>query len=335
MDKELRKEAINNYKSRVSTSWILGVALAIFAAAIVMSGLVSEFLLYPLVILLLFPFFFSCIVTHLVAKEDNEITFTKQFSRSLLFFRSGNYRSFRMISSFLYSFLVYAVFSTFGTLIALIVFRNNYPEAFTEIYQAFVDAIYNGEEESFLEILTSYEELIALYELLVVTPSSLAAVTFFLYRTTLHAIFVYAKNFLHRFQVVLIVAIHNLVFKTMGNKIRKDYFSLNWPIFVIFPIFSVGMGIITYLYIRQTATAIISFGIAVGFLSLMFYLPFYFGNMEALFNKYANEYKKCTIEIIDGLKQRSIDSSLAIEDEEDDIASAIKDLDDDDESSEE
>ena len=327
MDKELRKEAINNYKSGILTSWILGVSLAVFSASIIATGLISEFLMYPLILILLFPFFFSCIVSHLAIKRRETITFTNQFSRSLLFFRNGNYRSFRIIPAFLLSFLIYAVISVFGTIIAIIIFRNNNPEAFNEIYQALVDAVYNGEETTFNEIMTSYQDVILLYELLVLAPASLVSTTYFIYRTTLHAIYVYAKNFLHRFQILLVISIHNLVFKTCGRNIRKDYLSLNWPMFVIFPIFSIGMGTITYLFIRQEIQTVIILGIIGGFVSLLFFFPFYFGNMEALFNKYMPEYKRCTVEIINGLKERQMNQGVIVEESEEQIRNAIDALD--------
>lgn len=333
MDKELRKEAINNYKSGILASWILGVSLAVFAASIIAIGLISEFLMYPLIVLLLFPFFFSCIVSHLAIKRNETITFTNQFSRSLLFFRNGNYRSFRIIVAFLLSFLIYAVISIFGTFVAIIVFRNNNSDAFNEIYQSLLDVFYSGEDTTFNEVLTSYQDVILLYELFVVAPASLIATTYFIYRTTLNAIYVYAKNFLHRFQILLVISIHNLVFKTYGRNIRKDYLSLNWPMFVIFPIFAIGMGTITYLFIRQEIQTVIILGIIGGFLSLMFFLPFYFGNMEALFNKYMPEYKRCTVEIINGLKERQLNQGVIVEESEEQIRNAIDALDnpDDDE----
>ena len=136
MDKGLRKTALDNYKSSILPSWILGISLALFSAAITSTGLISEFLMYPLIVLFLFPVFFSTIVSHIASKRNETLTFSKQFSRSLLFFRNGNYRSFRIISSFLYSFLIYGVISIFGTLIAIIVFRSNQPDAFNEIYQS-------------------------------------------------------------------------------------------------------------------------------------------------------------------------------------------------------
>lgn len=327
MDKELRKAAINNYKNSIFPSWILGISLAIFAAVIVSTGLISEFLMYPLIVLFLFPFFFSTIVSHINSKRNETLTFSKQFSRSLLFFRNGNYRSFKIIPAFLYSFLIYGLIAIFGTIIAIVVFKNIHPEAFSEIYQSLTEIIYSGEDFTYQEILDSYQDVIFIYELAVIGPASLCAITFFIYRTTLQAIYVYAKNFLHRFQALLISAIHNLVFRTHKKAIIKDYLSLNWPMLVMFPLFSIGSGVIVYLFIRQEIFSVMILGFVGGFLSLLFFLPFYFGNMEAIFNKYMIEYKKGTIEIINGIREQQLGDGVAMEESEEQINNAINNLD--------
>ena len=334
-NKELREEAFKNYKDTALVSWILGVALALFAAAITATGLISNYLLFPLIILLLFPCFFASIVSHLAAKSDEPLTFSRHFYRSLSFFRNGNYRSFRLISSFLYSLLVYAVAFTFGTLVALIVFRANHPDAFNELYQAFFASMYGEEETNFEEVLSNYENIIVFYELVVSAPASLLGLSFFIYRTSMNAIYIYAKRLLYRFESLLVATIHAYVFKVVGRDIRRDFLALNWPMFVLFPIFSIGMGLVTYFFIRQTPSSVITLGFVGGFLSLMFFLPFYFGNMEAIFKKYEIDYKKYTVQVINSLHERQERENIVIEDNEDEINSALEDLNNEDEDDEE
>ena len=326
-NKELRKAALKNYKDTAFVSWILGISLALFSAAIVATGLISNYLLFPLILLLLFPCFFASIVSHLAAKNNEQLTFNKYFSRSLAFFRNGNYRSFRLISSFFYSLLVYAVLFTFGTLVALIVFRANYPEAFNELYQSFFASMYM-EESDFEELVLAYQDIIVFYELLVSFPASLIGLVFFIYRTSMNALYIYAKRMLYRFESLLVATVNAFVFKVIGRQIRKDFLMLNWPMFVLFPIFSIGMGLITYFFIRQTPSSVITLGFVGGFLSLMFFLPFYFGNMEAIFKKYEMDYKKYTVQVINSLHERQEKENIVIEDNEEDINSALNDLDD-------
>ena len=69
-NKELRREALKNYKDTALVSWILGVSLALFSASIVATGLISNYLLFPLIVLLLFPCFFASIVSHLESKSN-------------------------------------------------------------------------------------------------------------------------------------------------------------------------------------------------------------------------------------------------------------------------
>ena len=333
-NKELRREALKNYKDTALVSWILGVSLALFSASIVATGLISNYLLFPLIVLLLFPCFFASIVSHLASKSNEQLTFSKHFSRSLAFFKNGNYRSFRLISSFFYSLLVYAVVFTFGMIVALIVFRNTHPDAFNELYQSFFASLYGEEESNFEELLMSYQDIILFYELLVTAPASLFALSFFIYRTSMNAMYVYAKRMLYRFESLLVATIHAFVFKVVGRNIRRDFLRLNWPMFVLFPIFSIGMGLVTYFFIRQTASSVITLGFVGGFLSLMFFLPFYFGNMEAIFKKYEMDYKKYTVQVINSLNERQERENIVIEDSEEDINSALEDLSNDDEDEE-
>ena len=111
------------------------------------------------------------------------------------------------------------------------------------------------------------------------------------------------------------VMIHNQVFKNVGRQIRKDYFSLNWPFIPLYVIFSLGVGFVVAYYINLDSAWVSSLGVASGLLSLMFFFPFFFGNMEAIYQKYEMEYKRATIEVTQKLYE-SIRQRIDLNEEE-------------------
>ncbi|MBR0295465.1 MAG: hypothetical protein IJQ67_06170 [Bacilli bacterium] len=297
MDFNLRKVARDNYKESIFASWVFAIVIAILAAGAASLGAISFLLTFVISVLFVFPIFFSFIVSHTIAREKEPITFTNQFARSLAFFRSGNIRSFKLLSSFLFSMLYYLGASIALGIICVIVFRIIRPEVFNEMMTSLTDSLIAGEEGALDDFLAEYANYVIYFEVFTTCPASVIASLFFIYRTTINSIYIYAKKILHKFDSGMIMMIHNQVFRTNGRSIRKDYFALNWPIFVLFFLFSSGVGFLIAYFIRFDPTWIASLGVAGGLLSLMFFLPFYFGNMEAIYQKYEMEYKRATIEV--------------------------------------
>ena len=296
MDRSLRKEAFNRYKATKFTSWVLAIFLAIILSAFSALGIISPFLSIPLILLVGIPAAFGVIVSHMIAEQEDSLTFSNQFIRSISFYRNGNHRSFKLISSILYSVLVFFAVNTLVSIITVLVFSIVRYSDFKEISTRLMSIFDYQDERSVEEIFGEYYNYLIIFQLISETPAVILGVSFFLYRTSINSLFIYARGTLHKFDATFISLIHNRVFKDNGRAIRKDYFSLNWPMFVIFIIFSSGLAVYFSFLFKFDASKVVPLSIASGFLPLMFFFPFYFGNMEVLFKKHEISYKRATVE---------------------------------------
>ena len=296
MDKRLRETAVYNYKINKVSSWVLGIFLAIILAGVAALGVFSPFLAFIAILLIGLPAAFGAISTNLFAKATKEITFSRQLKTSYSFFSPNNIYSFKILSSSLFSLLVYFIAAAASGLLIAIIFSIIKPDASKEIIQCLYDYFSSIDERTMEEVFGEYYNHVVIYELLTNSIGSLFATLFFLYRTSINSLFIYAKGVFKQIDGSFIRLVQNNVFKKHGRKIRKDYFSLNWVMFVLFFIFSVSGGFIVAYFLSKNSDVVSALGIATGFVSLMFFFPFYFGNMEALFAKYFVDYQHSTAE---------------------------------------
>ena len=102
-------------------------------------------------------------------------------------------------------------------------------------------------------------------------------------------------------------------------KMSGDYLALNWPLYILL---LGGFGLGSYfgyllgeninIIYSDVITTMVSSGLVGGAILSSFFLPFYFSNQEALFDKYAPEFEKSVTNVTNFMLQniqRNIDLS--------------------------
>ena len=109
---------------------------------------------------------------------------------------------------------------------------------------------------------------------------------------------------------------------------KKDWFKLNWPLLVL-PLFGAGIAILIYFLFINNITFLTPIVILGCTASLIFFLPFYFSNMEVIYHQYEKAFKdgnKKAIEMVLARIQSSIELS---EEEKRSLEESFKDDEDD------
>ena len=98
------------------------------------------------------------------------------------------------------------------------------------------------------------------------------------------------------------------------NEMRKDWFSLNWPMLVLSFVGMLAFGALDFFLIKRI-DLLPTFVLVGGVALLMFYLPFYFANMETIYKKYEMNFKEGNQEAIETILRR-IQNSIDLSEEE-------------------
>ncbi len=279
---ELRKKALGKYKAHKLNSWIISIICGLFLGALTLLGLISEALIIILIPFVILPFFFAFILSHAALSERDELTAGNLFGFYRLFYRPPFYSSFSAIRSFLKSILVEMVlgFVSTGIIYAIyaqsesfIVTLNSIIESIsdmsitTEQYQAALDAN-GGELGHFMDLTNAVTFLIF----------SASFIFFILKEEITIYIRVVAKN------IPLAHQIARASIKSNAKKFNISFLGLNWPLFVIILAGMVG-GCVLSILVFKNYSICGAVGLAMGISLSSVFLPFYFSNMETIFEE--------------------------------------------------
>ncbi len=278
--KEVRRNALSKYKAHRFNSWIISIICGLFLGALMLLGLLSEALILLFIPFVILPFFFACVLSHAALAEKDELTASSLFGFYRLFFKSPFFASFSAIRSFLKSILVELVFGIVATGIIYAIFSqretfivtlNQVIESVSDMsitveqYQAALDAN-GGELGHFMDLTNAVNFLIFAFSFL-----------FFIFKEEITIYFtVIAKR---------IPLAHQIARKAVRDnykKYLKAHWALNWPLFLIIIAGMVGGCVLSILVFKNYAICG-AVGLAMGIALSSIYLPFYFSNMEAIF----------------------------------------------------
>ena len=140
------------------------------------------------------------------------------------------------------------------------------------------------------------------------------AILRFIYATSMASISIYYRNNCVGATTSLISLAINNTYAFFRRKIRKDWFSLNWPLLALSLLGSIAGGLIAFFFISDPIyiSAFVSLG-SVALLAL--FLPIYFSNMETLYERYADAFKEGNKRAIEAILAR-IQSSIDLTDDE-------------------
>ena len=263
--------------------------------------------------LLVFPFMFASHVACFYLQANQQVTISS-ISRYFFGFFNPQFRSsFRGIKSFLTSLAVY-----FGSMIVIYVifyaiYSRVYGETFTSAFSNIV-VLYSAKDttyEDLLRELNANDGFLLTFFVYISTLPIPFAVLWFIYSVSFNSLSIYYRLNVRGGTASLIRLAINATYSRCRNKMRADWFKLNWPTLVLSLLGSVASGLIAYFFIKDITyfSAIVCLG---SVSLLLFFLPIYFSNMEVIYSRYINEFKegnKMAVEAVLARIQSSIDLS--------------------------
>lgn len=297
MVKEVRKKAIENYKTHSINSWIIGAICSLFIAAIFLLGVLSNFLVvlfFPLIVL---PFLFACISTHLGLSRVDEINGKSLFRLFALFFRPPFMSTFGVLRSFLKALLteILVSFIVIGICYAIFSQSPTFNSSIKELSSLITSASLTPDKLD--AILKANDEELFRFSCITNAISLLIASLLFIICILYEEITVFTRMSLAS-KTPLAHQIARATIKVNSRKYLKLYFGLNYPLFILIAI-GMALGCLLSIYGFHRYDLMSAIGVSMGIAFSVFFAPFYFANQEAIFdslsldlNSFSEEYVK-------------------------------------------
>ena len=270
-------------------------------------------LMIPIIVL---PILFASHIACYYLQAQQPITVSALFRYYTGFYHPQFRSSFRGIRSFLISLAVYFGGMMVCYIAFYAIYQHAYGATFTDAFTNLVK-VYMSESvtyEDIMDLLYENNGLLLTFFLYVSSIPLSPASLWFLYSTSFASFSIYYRSNVSAAGSSLIrLAINNAYLK-VKKAMRRDWFSLNWPILVLSFLGGV-LGAILSIFVFKNITFLGAF-MSLGSVTLIiFFLPFYFPNMEALYTRYENVFKEGNRMAIESILER-IQSSIELSEEE-------------------
>lgn len=313
MKESLRAASSGRFKKNISSYIAVGVFSGLFLILAATLSFVDTSLFILALPLIVLPFIFASHVACYYLEVNQPITMSA-IARYFFGFFSPQFRSsFRGIKAFLTSLAVYFGAMIFIYVVFYAIYKNIYGATFTDRFSNLV-SLYTSNEATYEDLLNEMNKndgFLLTFFIYVSTMPLPFALMWFIYSTSFSSLSIYYRLNIKAGSAALVRLAINETYARCRNKMRKDWFLLNWPLLVLSLVGSVVGGLIAYFFIKDILffNALVSLGSVT---LLIFFLPFYFANMEAIYLRYEHYFKegnKAAVEAVLARIQNSIELS--------------------------
>lgn len=301
MLKEIFKNSITNLRKNLLYSLTLSL-IAIMMIALTFScdliGINSNFggslnlgtwFIFPFILM---PILFAVQVTHFGLRQNVNPNGTLFFRFFKLYFVNFYRGVFRFILSALFAMLIsYGVTLIFGAISIPIVesIDPNFAKTINDLYSL----INNNELEAALKLIQEDKNFVLVAYISYLPGYGLGAMMFFL-SSTFNSISTYFKIKNPNLNPAFVNRIYAEGRNSIRKQLIKEYWGLNWPIFVLFVVgYSLGSVLSFYLEYNYLFANIISLIIGFGF--MIFYFPIFINNLESIFLHHEKDFANAPI----------------------------------------
>ena len=317
MKDSLRTNSFAKFKANPTSYIAVGLMCGLFLLLVGVLAFISPSLLVIAVPLLALPFLFASHVACYYLQINQQISLSAYARYFMGFFRSQFRGSFRGLISFLKSLGFYFATIIVAGITFYLIFKAQYGDTFVNSFNTLAFQYMNNAEFTYEELVALLEDnnnmllTFIVYISAVAIPLSMLA---FIYYISFSSLSIYYRaNVAFGAAALLKMSVGN-TFARHRAEMRKDWFSLNWPMLVLSFAGMIGFGLLDYFLIKRI-DLLPTFVIVGGVALLMFYLPFYFANMETIYKKYETHFKEGNQEAIETILRR-IQSSIDLSEEE-------------------
>ena len=335
----LINQARNNYKASISGSWILGLTTGLLIAAILAIDLVAPGLVIITFPFLILPIILGSSIQHIMLRRGDRLTVLGSVRSFTLYFSSVFFGCFSLIISLLKTVLFFVIVEFLISLVTSTIFQLTSP-AFVETMTHLTELLESAEATTsdILPVLEMNGGILNTYIIIVFAPSILMSAISLIYLLSRNSITIYLRMRIKNSNPRFIRMIYGEVIRRNRFRMLGDYLLLNWPLYFLLIIGFAGGAVLGYFWKGELAV-VLTCAFVLGAILASFFLPFYFANNEALYEKYEGQFKVGASTIANMLVrnlQQNIDLSMEEKkDLERTLAEANNPLDDGEENEEE
>ena len=306
----IRQSAIEIYKKTTLESWIIGLLSGFLVSGLIGLGFLSFLLTLVAVPLVCLPIIFAAHLSHYGVRFGKEITFSSALRQFALYFRRPFSSSFSFFPSFLKAlitfFIAQTIFAAVGYYIALAIKPGltDSMNQFLEVYSNSVDMTLDTLDELLLANDGALLFFVAISEI----PAFAIAFLVFAYFASRSSVGIYIRLNTPSNNTQFIRVVQADATRRNRGAMFKDYWSLNWPLFVLMLLGAAGGGIGFY-FINNEPELCLAAALTGGSLLASFFLPFYLNNIEAIYEKYREEFNY-SVKNISRMIMTSIESNI-------------------------
>ena len=315
MKESLISKSFARFKNNAVSYVLVGVLCGLFFVLLTAFSLIDELMLIIAIPVLALPFLFASHISCYLLSIGEPITLRAFFHYFVSFFRPQFRGSFRGITSFFKSLAVYGVLMVIVYFSLYLVYRQQYGNLFLESVTDLVNLYLAGATyEELIEALKANDDLLLTFMTYVSSLPLPFAIAMFMYSISFNSISLYYRaNINNGTPSLMRLAIAN-AYARYRRSMRKDWFKLNWLIIVL-PIIGSAIGALISFFVVKDPIYLPTLLSAGAFIPYIFFLPFYFSNMEVLYIRYENVFKEGNKMAIEAFLER-IQSSIELNEEE-------------------
>ena len=317
MKNSLRNISFNKFKTNPTSYLAVGIMCGLFLLLVMVLAFIDPAILIIAVPLLALPFIFASHVACYYLQVNQQISLIAYARYFMGFFHSQFRGSFRGLISLLKSLGFYVATLIVAGITFYLIYKANYGETFVTSFNTLAFNYINNAEftyEELIALLTQNDNMLLtfiVYISAVAIPLSMLA---FIYYISFSSLSIYYRaNVAFGAAALLKMSVGN-TFARHRSEMRKDWFLLNWPMLALSFAGMIGFATLDLLLFKRI-DLLPTFVIVGGVALLMFYLPFYFANMETIYKKYEMNFKEGNQEAIETILRR-IQSSIDLSEEE-------------------
>ena len=315
MNESLTSMSLKRFKNNAVSYTLVGVLCALFFVLVATLSFVDPAILIIGIPLLALPFLFASHISCYLLEANEQIKIGSFFRYFYSFFRPQFRSSFRGIPSFLKTLAIYFTVLLVSYFTIFMVYRQLYGDVFINAI-GYLNSQYLGgvSYEELMETLEENDGFLLTFIYYVSAVPIPPSITAYMYFISFNSISLYYRaNINNGTPSLMRLAIANS-YARYRRSMRKDWFKLNWLIIVL-PIVGSAIAALIFFLVIKNAIYLAPMLSVSAFIPYIFFLPFYFPNMEVLYHRYENVFKEGNKMAIESFLER-IQASIELSEEE-------------------
>lgn len=288
------KPAFKNYKKFFFIKSRSVTIFGLFVIAALALSLLSSLTYFITIPLIIIPLFLALMIDNFACNINlkNRKSFLQLFP---VYFSSNMRGGFKLVFAFLKSILTYLI-SGFVLTLVLYLAIGVKDQSLVDILEQILKIKNTGELTNLIEFLQENSTYI-----LIMNISEICAVFLgsyiFIHHIFIHAFKYHFNMYQKAIDIKALNALHSFTFKKIRKSFYKDYYSSFWFMIILY-IVGYGLGsCLGAFIIKLPFQASTTLGLLIGFILVIYLLPYFLNVYCEMFEKYKFEYLKSIAEI--------------------------------------